>query len=81
MGGLLGGPKQQAAPALAAMPDPLPPAPDRSSDQVATAAERQRRAFAGGRSTRALTMLSSGAGFGTGGGTGAGARLFGSGGV
>lgn len=43
------------------MPDPLPPAPERSDAQTADLAEAQRRRFASG-GGRAMTLLSGGSG-------------------
>lgn len=43
-------------------PDPLPPQPERTSAETNNLAEEQRRRFATGRSGRAATILTGGAG-------------------
>lgn len=43
-------------------PDPLPPAPERTSAETATLAEEQRRRYATERKGRAATILTGGAG-------------------
>ncbi len=44
------------------VPEPLPPAPERTATETAALAEEQRRRFATGRSGRASTILTGGTG-------------------
>lgn len=64
MAGLFGSPQQQAPEVK--MPDPVPPAPERTSQETASLAEEQRRKFASTRSGRARTILTGGMGGGGG---------------
>lgn len=58
MGGVVGGSKPKAAPII--MPDPLPPAPERSDAETQALADEQRKRFAGSSAGRAATFLTQG---------------------
>lgn len=57
MGGIFDGPSKPAAQPL---PQPLPPAPERSDLQTQQLAEQQRKRFSGASGGRASTFLTSG---------------------